>query len=67
VVPKCLADGQIVRLGDFGSFYIRIKSEGATTEDGFNVSMIKDTKLHFRPGKEIENVLNNITFEKVSD
>ena len=64
LVPKYLCDGQIVRLGDFGSFSLRISSEGAETEGAFKSSMIKDAKIHFRPGKEVENVLNNLAFEK---
>jgi len=36
VIPEELSDGNIVRLGDFGSFYANLKSSGAETEEDFN-------------------------------
>lgn len=63
-VPELVADGKIVRLGDFGSFYVTLKSEGAETADEFSSSMIKKVFLRFRPGKLIKNVLKSISFEK---
>ncbi|WP_339794964.1 HU family DNA-binding protein [uncultured Imperialibacter sp.] len=31
MIPKMLADGKIVRLGDLGTFYTSVKSQGAAT------------------------------------
>ena len=64
VIPQNLANGQIIRLGDFGSFYLTISSEGADTEEDFSKSMIKKAKLNFRPGKLIKNSLKTMDFEK---
>ncbi len=63
-VPELVADGKIVRLGDFGSFYITLQSDGADTADSFSTSMIKKVFLRFRPGKLIKNILKSVTFEK---
>ena len=63
-VPELVADGKIVRLGDFGSFYITLQSDGADTADAFSTSMIKKVFLRFRPGKLIKNILKSVTFEK---
>ena len=64
VIPKHLAQAEIVRLGEFGSYSVRISSEGADSEQSFNSSIIKGLNLNFRPGKEVEHVLQNITYEK---
>ncbi len=63
-VPELIADGKIVRLGDFGSFYVTLKSEGADSESAFSPNMIKKLFLRFRPGKLIKNALKSASFEK---
>jgi predicted histone-like DNA-binding protein len=65
VLAEHLSEGQIVRLDDFGSFQVSIGSEGAETEAKFNVSMIKNPKVVFRPGAELKTMLNNLKFEKL--
>lgn len=64
VIPRELANGKIVTLGDLGSFRLTLKSEGSDQPENFNASMIKGTHLHFRPGKEVKKVLNNIVYAK---
>ncbi|GHT35919.1 hypothetical protein FACS189434_14160 [Bacteroidia bacterium] len=64
VLVEHLAEGKIVRLGDFGAFQTSIGSEGAETEAKFNVSMIKTKKVAFRPGIDLKEMLNNLKFEK---
>ncbi len=65
VIPNHIADGKIVRLGEFGSFSLSISSEGSDAEDQVTSSNIKGNKLKFRPGKEFKSVLNNITYKKL--
>lgn len=64
ILCERLAEGKIVRFGDFGSFQISIGSEGAESEDKFNQTMIKTKKVLFRPGVDIKEMLNNLKFEK---
>lgn len=64
VIPRELAKGRIVTLGDLGTLRLTIKSEGSDQPDKFNASLIKGTKLHFRPGKKVREVLNNISYVK---
>jgi len=66
LIPERLADGMIVRLGEFGSFYLTISSEGVEQPDDFNISMIKGYNINFRPGKEVGKVLNNIEYKKLA-
>jgi predicted histone-like DNA-binding protein len=65
ILNRHLKSGEIVRFGDFGTFQINIKSEGAETEDKFNQTMITDTKVTYRPGSDVREMLNNIKFEKL--
>ncbi|MDR1792030.1 MAG: HU family DNA-binding protein [Bacteroidales bacterium] len=64
VLVEYLADGKIVRLGDFGAFQVRISSQGAQTEDKFNASLIKSNKVVFRPGIDIKEMLKTLKYEK---
>jgi predicted histone-like DNA-binding protein len=60
-----LAEGKIVRLGDFGSFQVRIGSEGVDAAEKVNPSLIKSKKVAFRPGADLRELLNNLKFEKL--
>jgi predicted histone-like DNA-binding protein len=64
VLVEHLADGKIVRFGDFGAFQVSIGSSGAETEAKFNPALIKTKKVVFRPGIDIREMLNNLKFEK---
>lgn len=61
---KHLAEGRIVRLGDFGSFRISISSEGAETAEKFNSHLIKSSKINFRPNEDLADMLRNMKYEK---
>jgi len=63
VIPRELAAGNIVRLGDFGSFSLRVRSEGSETEDGVTSRNITKRIIAFRPGKRFTKVVNDIEFE----
>lgn len=64
IIPKHVAQGEVVRLGDFGSYTIGILSAGTPDEEEFTPEMIKGVKLYFRPGRELKNALRDIRFEK---
>ena len=66
VVPQALADGKIVRLGDFGSFSLAVNSEGAVDAPSLSKNQIKKVSVRFRPGKEFTAVINSVEFTKVS-
>jgi predicted histone-like DNA-binding protein len=65
VLAEHLADGKIVRLNDFGSFQVSVSSRGAETEAKFNASLIKGSKVIFRPGIDLKEMQNNLKYEKV--
>jgi len=61
-----LGKGEIVRLGDFGTFQIALSSSGAATEKEFNSSMIKKARISFRPGKLLTNLLKTLAYSQVA-
>lgn len=63
-IPRYLADGMIVRLGELGSFYLSVQAEGASEPEKVNVSKIKGNRLRFRAGKLIKKMLKSIEYEK---
>ncbi|MDR1274062.1 MAG: HU family DNA-binding protein [Odoribacteraceae bacterium] len=65
ILCRHLANGEIVRFGDFGSFQIGLRSEGAETAEKFRPSMIKSTKVVFRPGIDLKEMQKTLKFEKV--
>ncbi len=66
ILRRHLENGEIVRFGDFGSFQITVSSEGAGSEEKFHASMIKGSKVVFRPGVDLKEMQNNLKFEKMS-
>ncbi len=67
LVPERIAEGKIVRLGDFGSFNITLSSEGVEKAEDFNSSLIKGNKLNFRPGKLFQKTLDTLEYAKSSE
>ena len=64
IVTDELSRGNIVDLGEFGSFWLRAETEGADAEDGVNAASIKAVRMRFTPGKAFQDMLDKITFEK---
>jgi predicted histone-like DNA-binding protein len=64
VLSEQLSKGKIIRFGNFGSFQVSIGSEKVETEEKFTTSLIKSRKIAFRPGAALNEMLNNLTFEK---
>jgi predicted histone-like DNA-binding protein len=64
LVPERLNEGKIVRLGEFGSFSMSINSEGVEKEEDFTAANIKGNSLNFRPGKQVQKVLDTVDYVK---
>ena len=66
VITDALKSGEIVRLGDLGTFQISISSKGAETEEDYSDSLIKKARINFRPGLALAGALSGLTFQKVA-
>ncbi|MDR1345526.1 MAG: HU family DNA-binding protein [Bacteroidales bacterium] len=64
ILKRHLDNGEIVRFGDFGSFQITLSSEGVESEEKFNASLIRSSKVSFRAGIDLREMLNNLKYTK---
>lgn len=65
VMKTSLSDGQVVRMGDLGSLRVNISSEGKESADKVNASCITGSKVIFTPAKELKDMLQTLSFEKI--
>ncbi|MBK6328439.1 MAG: DNA-binding protein [Chloroflexi bacterium] len=65
LIPKHLAMGEIVDLGDFGTFRLSISGEGSDSPDQVTSRNIKKVMVRFTPGPIFKGALSRIVFEKV--
>ena len=66
VITDALKSGEIVRLGDLGTFQIGISGKGAATEEDYSESLITKARINFRPGSALAGILTNLTFARVA-
>lgn len=67
-IKNHLSNGDMVDLGDFGSFQYQLSCEGAVTFDAlalFPKQYIRKARIQFRPGKLLKPNLQNLEFEQV--
>lgn len=65
IIPEELADGNIVDLGEFGTFKLRIHGEGAEASEAVNAGNIRAVHPQFFPGKLFKQAIRSARFEKV--
>jgi predicted histone-like DNA-binding protein len=66
VIPEELAEGYVVELGDFGSFWLRISGEGQESAEDVRPNHITNTLPRFTPGPEFKEVLDKIKYAKAN-
>lgn len=59
-----LSNGEIIRLGDFGSFRMSISSKGATDSKDFSTALILKSRIAFAPGESLKAMINNLKYQK---
>lgn len=64
-VTEGLRNGEIVRLGDLGSFQIGLSSSGSLTEEEYNSSQIRKARINFRPGVDLQAALSGLSHQRV--
>lgn len=63
-VSKDLAAGKIVRVGDYFTLQMSLSSEASDNKEEVNASKIKSTKINFRPGKMLSDMIKLATYQK---
>jgi predicted histone-like DNA-binding protein len=67
IIPEQLARGNIVELGEFGSFWLRTDTEGADTANDVRASQITNVLPRFNAGRQFKKALDAIEFLKISE
>lgn len=63
-IPRAIADGYIVRLGNLGSFRMSVNSSGSVRTEDVSEKNIDKRRLIFNAGKQMKRALEQIKFEK---
>ena len=58
--------GETVHLGDLGYFFTTLKSEGVEKLEDVNSATIKEARVRFAAGKDLESKVKAAEFKKVS-
>ena len=66
VIIDALKSGEIVRLGDLGTFQIGLSGKGAISEEEYDTSLIQKARINFRPGLALAGILTGLTYKKVT-
>ena len=67
IIPVLLKRGHWIRLGDLGTFYPTIVSEGKDTDDEITSSSIRKVRVRFRTGKWLRQAMTFLEFFKVEN
>ena len=66
VIMEALQNGEIVRLGELGTFQVSLSGKGAVTSEDYDTSLIKKARINFRPGLSLAGMLDTLSFSKVA-
>ena len=66
VIMEALQNGEIVRLGELGTFQVSLSGKGAVTSEDYDTSLIKKARINFRPGLTLAGMLDTLSFSKVA-
>ena len=66
VIVEALQNGEIVRLGELGTFQVGLSGKGAVTSEDYDTSLIRKARINFRPGLTLAGMLSSLNFSKVA-
>jgi predicted histone-like DNA-binding protein len=66
VMIEEVAEGNIIRLGEFGSFSVSIKGEGGAKAEEVTAANVTGASLNFRPGEDLTNLMQTLKYEKMA-
>lgn len=65
IVPDLLLSNFSVEMGELGIFSVSLKSDPSATPDEATWRKIRELKVNFRVGKNIQRKVKNASFQKV--
>lgn len=64
-MKDALLRGEIVQMGEIGNFQINVGSTGTATAKEFKAALIRKPRIVFRPGVELKEILDKVSFERI--
>lgn len=65
VIGESLANGNIVRIDNLGTFQINLTGTPADTEAALGKSNIKAAKINYKPSKDLKTRMKKITYKRM--
>lgn len=65
VMSEEVAEGRIIKLGEFGSFAVTLNTSGSPQAELVTTGNIKNANLRFRPGEDLSKMLLTLKYEKL--
>ncbi|MFY8068664.1 MAG: HU family DNA-binding protein [Flavobacterium sp.] len=65
VIGESLANGNIVKVDNLGTFQLNLTGTAADSEDALGKSNIKEAKINYRPSKELKNRMKKIIYKRI--
>ena len=62
VAVRALTDGKTVKLGDLGTIYLTVSSEGADTREEVTAQLVKAVRVRFMPSTTLREAIDKATF-----
>lgn len=66
IMIRTLLSGQSIQLGDWGSFYLSLNTEGSATEAEATASKVKKINIRFTAGMELKEAIAKAQFTDAS-
>lgn len=65
-IKRRIVAGESIHLGDLGYFVTKLSAEGVATAEAVTAATIKDVRVRFTPGKDLEAELKAAEFKKAA-
>jgi predicted histone-like DNA-binding protein len=65
VIGESLANGNIVRIDNLGTFQLNLTGTPADTEAALGKSNIKAAKINYKPSKDLKTRMKRITYKRM--
>ena len=66
IIPRHLADGKSVHLGDLGSFRISLNSKGEDKASNVDMHSIKNARIACTPSHELSRLTEELHYKKIT-
>jgi predicted histone-like DNA-binding protein len=67
LIKKHLQEGRTLKVGDLGTFYVTINSDGKDSDQEVDSNSIKKANIRFRPSVKLKDAMNRLKFNRIDE